>query len=119
MMRSDIEAHLPLTPVTFEVLLALGDGERHGYAIMREVEERTEGAVRLRPGTLYRAINRLLEMGFLEEAEERPDPAHDDQRRRYYRLTELGRRVAVAEAERLARVVMVARAKKLLRPREA
>lgn len=86
---------------------------------MLEVEERTGGAVTLRPGTLYRALSRMLEDGWVEEAEGRPDPELDDERRRYYRLTGLGRRVAAAEARRLAEEVEWARAKKLLRPREA
>lgn len=118
-MHGDIRPHLPLTSVAFEILLALADGERHGYGIMQEVEDRTDGAVRLRPGTLYRAIGRLLDVGLLEETEERPDPELDDERRRYYRLTDLGRRVAVAEAERLARAVRTARSKKLLPARHA
>jgi len=116
---SDVHAQLPLTTTVFQILLALADGERHGYAIMREVEERTAGAVRLRPGTLYRALNRMLDDGWLEEVEERPDPELDDERRRYYRLTALGRRVAAAEAQRLAREVEWARDKKLLRPEQA
>lgn len=111
--------HLPLTSVVFEIMLALADGERHGYRVMLDVERRTGGAVRLRPGTLYRAINRMLESGFIEETEDRPDPSIDDQRRRYYRLTHVGRRVAAAEAERLASAVQSARAKKLLHGKQA
>ena len=112
---SDIERHLPLTPLAFEIMLALTDGERHGYAIMRAVEERTSTSA-LHPGTLYRAIGRLVDAGMLEELEERPDPDTDDDRRRaYYRLTRFGRRVATAEAERLAGQVMEARARKLLK----
>ena len=110
---------LPLTSVVFEILLALADGERHGYAIMQEVEDRTGGAVQLRPGSLYRAVNRLLESGLVAESEERPDPAQDDQRRRYYRLTAMGREVAQAEAQRLEWAVASARSKKLLGSREA
>lgn len=105
---------LPLTPAVFHILLALADGERHGYAIIKEVESLTEGRMRLGPGTLYGSIKRMLEEGFIEESDERPDPALDDERRRYYRLTEFGRRVAAAEASRLQRVVTAARAKKLL-----
>ena|ERR1044071_6856848 len=108
------EEILPLTPAVFHILLALADGERHGYAIIKEVEALTDGRMRLGPGTLYGSIKRMLEEGFIEESEERPDPALDDERRRYYRLTEFGRRVAVAEATRLQRVVASARAKKLL-----
>jgi DNA-binding PadR family transcriptional regulator len=98
----------------FHILLALADKERHGYHIMREVDERTSGSVKLGPGTLYGSIKRMLNDGLIEELEERPDPQLDDERRRYYRLTNLGNRVAVAEAERLERLVKSARAKKLL-----
>ena len=94
---------LPLTPAVLNILLALADKERHGYGIMREVEERTEGQTRLGPGTLYGSIKRMLADGLIEESDERPDPAMDDQRRRYYRITDFGRRVAAVEAERLAR----------------
>ncbi|HYN26577.1 MAG TPA: PadR family transcriptional regulator [Pyrinomonadaceae bacterium] len=105
---------LPLTPAMFHILLALADRERHGYHIMQEVEERTEGSVRLGPGTLYGSIKRMLSDGLVEESGERPDPEMDDERRRYYRLTDFGYRVATAEAERLARLVKSARNKKLL-----
>jgi DNA-binding PadR family transcriptional regulator len=105
---------LPLTPAMFHILLALADRERHGYHIMQEVEERTEGKVRLGPGTLYGSIKRMLAVGWIEETEERPDPEMDDERRRYYRLTAFGYRLATAEAERLARLVKSARLKKLL-----
>jgi len=105
---------LPLTPAMFHILLALADRERHGYHIMREVEERTEGMVRLGPGTLYGSIKRMLSDGLVEESGERPDPEMDDERRRYYRLTDFGYRVATAEAERLAGLVRSARSKKLL-----
>ena len=108
---------LPLTPAMFHILLALADRERHGYDIMREVDERTEGKVRLGPGTLYGSIKRMLGDGLVEELDERPDPELDDERRRYYRLTDFGHRVAVAEAERLARLVKSARIKKLLTTR--
>ena len=107
---------LPLTPAVLHILLALADEERHGYGIMKEVEGRTGGEVRLGPGTLYGAIKRLLADGLIEESDERPDPALDDQRRRYYRITEFGRRVAGAEAGRLRELVDTARAKKILRP---
>ena len=105
---------LPLTPAMFHILLALADRERHGYRIMQEVEERTEGSVHLGPGTLYGSIKRMLSDGLVEESGERPDPEMDDERRRYYRLTDFGYRVATAEAERLARLVKSARSKKLL-----
>lgn len=98
----------------FHILLALADKERHGYDIMREVDERTEGSVRLGPGTLYGSIKRMLKDGLVAESDERPDPEMDDERRRYYRLTDFGYRVATAEAERLAKLVKTARAKKLL-----
>jgi DNA-binding PadR family transcriptional regulator len=101
-MRAAPEDFLPLTPGFFEILLTLSAGEAHGYAIMQQVTERTDGRVRLLPGTMYRAFNRLGEQGLIEETGERPDPGIDDQRRRYYRLTDLGRQVAAAEARRLA-----------------
>ena len=101
MDRIRVAAFLPLTPVAFEILLALADGEQHGYSIMREVERRSLDGVVLHPGTLYRALARLLENGLIEELDDRPDPAHDDERRRYYRLTETGIAVARAEADRL------------------
>jgi DNA-binding PadR family transcriptional regulator len=108
------ESHLPLAPATFEILLTLVDGERHGYAIMQEVAERTEGAVRLGPGTLYGALKRLLEGGLVEEGSERADPELGDERRRYYRLTGFGLQVARAEARRLDAMVRAARRKKLI-----
>lgn len=113
------ESHLPLAPATFEILLALVDGERHGYAIMKEVSERTEGAVRLGPGTLYGALKRLLDGGLVEEGGERADPELGDERRRYYRLTKFGLRVARAEARRLSAMVRAARSKKLIGPEHA
>jgi DNA-binding PadR family transcriptional regulator len=113
------EELLPLTPAVLHVLLALADEERHGYGIMKEVEGRTGGEVRLGPGTLYGAIKRMLADGLIEESHERPDPELDDQRRRYYRITDFGRRVAGAEAERLAGLVNTAREKRLLRRPEA
>jgi DNA-binding PadR family transcriptional regulator len=109
-----VEQYLPLTPATFQILLALADSESHGYGIMQEVETRSQGRVRLGLGTLYSSIKRLLNDGWLEESQSRPDPAIDDERRRYYRLSALGRQIAVAEAERLANLVADARAKKLL-----
>jgi DNA-binding PadR family transcriptional regulator len=108
------ESFLPLTPVAFEILLALADGERHGYSIMREVERRSSGTVSLHPGTLYRALARLLENGWIDELDERPDPGTHDERRRYYQLTERGVAVARAEAERMASQLSAARARKLL-----
>jgi DNA-binding PadR family transcriptional regulator len=108
------ESFLPLTPAIFHILLALAGGEHHGYGIMQEVDAGTDGQLKLGPGTLYGSIKRLLADGLIEESDERPDPALDDQRRRYYRLTEWGRRVAAAEAGRLERLVAEARAKRLL-----
>lgn len=108
------EDFLPLTPAMFHILLALADKERHGYHIMREVDERTNGNVKLGPGTLYGSIKRMMADGLIEELEERPDPELDDERRRYYRLTDFGYRVASAEAQRLEQMVRSARAKKLL-----
>ena len=113
--RRDPRSLLPLTPAVLHILLALADEERHGYGIMKEVEERTGGEVRLGPGTLYGANKRMLADGLIEESDERPDPGWDDQRRRYYRITDFGRRVAGAEAERLQGLIDAARAKKLLR----
>ena len=105
---------LPLTPAAFHILLALADGEKHGYGIMREVAAQTEGKMRLGPGTLYGTIKRMLADGWIEESDERPDPELDDERRRYYRLTDFGQKVARAEAERLSSLVSVARAKRLV-----
>ena len=102
------ERYLPLTPVVFEIALALASGERHGYEIMQEVERRTDGQIVLHPGTLYRALGRLLDQGLIEELDERPSSG-DDERRRYYRLTSLGHAVARAEVERLASQVTAAR----------
>ena len=112
--NEDAEALLPLTPAVFQILLALSGGERHGYAIMREVEASTQGQLRIGPGTLYRSIKHMLAQGLIVEADERPDPALDDERRRYYRLTDFGQRVASAEARRLARLVAQARQRHLL-----
>ena len=108
---------LPLRPAVLDILLALADEERHGYGSMREVEGRTGGRTRLGPGTLYGSIKRMLADGLIEESDERPDPVMDDQRRRYYRITDFGRRVAGAEAERLSALVETARERKLLRGR--
>ncbi|HEY2459557.1 MAG TPA: PadR family transcriptional regulator [Candidatus Acidoferrum sp.] len=102
---------------TFHILVALADSDRHGYSIMQEIAQRTGGEVRLSPSTLYSAIKRLLEQGFIEELAERPDPAHDDERRRYYRLTKAGRRAAVQEAAHLEKLLSDARATGLVRKR--
>lgn len=107
----DPEGELPLTPVTLNILLALADEERHGYGIMLEVSDRTGGKMRMGPGTLYSSIKRLVEGRLIEESEERPAPESDDERRRYYRLTDFGRRVLAAEVERLESMVRAAREK--------
>lgn len=107
------DGHLPLTPAVLDIVLALGDGELHGYAIMREVRRRTDGGRRLAPGTLYRSLRQMQERGLVEESEGRPDAGLDDERRRYYRLTDLGKRVAVAEIGRLEGLVRAARSKGL------
>ena len=99
----------PLPRVAMYILLAIGPEERHGYAIMHEVQRITDGAVRLGPGAIYTTIKRLLADGFIEESDERPDPELDDQRRRYYRLTALGRAVAATEVRRLEALVSSAR----------
>ena len=114
MAEREPEDLLPLTPAVFHVLLALVDAERHGYGIIKEVEGRTEGKVRLGAGTLYGSIKRMLGEGLVVESDERPDPEADDERRRYYRLTDFGRRVVTAEARRLEQLVSVAREKRLL-----
>lgn len=106
--------YLPMTPAVFNILLALADGEKHGYAIMLEVEGNTQGAVKMGPGTLYGSIKRMLAGGLIEESDERPDPALDDERRRYYRLSGLGQRALRLEAERLERQVQVAQLKHVL-----
>lgn len=108
------QALLPLTPPVFHILLALTDEERHGYGIMQDVAAQTNDKLLLGPGTLYGCIKRMLAAGLIEESEERPDPAIDDERRRYYRMTTLGRRVVRAEAERLAGAVTAARSRRLL-----
>ena len=110
----DPEKLLPLTPAVFHVLLALAGGERHGYAIMQEVAESTEGQIKMGPGTLYGTVKRLLEAQLIEESDERPDPHLDDERRRYYRLTGVGEQVVKAEARRYADIVAIARVKKLI-----
>jgi DNA-binding PadR family transcriptional regulator len=108
------EELLPLTPAVFNILLALADGEKHGYGIMLEVEANTKGQVLMGPGTLYGSIKRMLQANLIEESDERVDPETDDPRRRaYYRLTDLGRRILRMEAERLAAQVKIARAKKI------
>jgi len=105
---------LPLTPAMFEVLIALADGEKHGYAVLKEVSRRTDGRVTLSPGTLYAIIRRFVNDGIVAESDERPDAALDDERRRYYRMTDFGRDVAHAEAKRMETALGMARAKSLI-----
>jgi len=105
-----VEDLLPLPPATFHILMAVAEEDRHGYAIIQDVDRRTQGQVRLSAGTLYRSIQRMLEQGLLIETQERPAPEEDDERRRYYRITPLGEAVARAETRRLTDLVRLARA---------
>ena len=109
-IQKEIDGLLPLPAATFHILLALADEDRHGYAIIQDVEARTGGELKLSAGTLYRSIQRMLEQGLLVETRDRPAPEDDDERRRYYRITALGTAVAKAEARRLTRLVRMARA---------
>ena len=109
----DVESFLPLPASVMHIVVALADGEKHGYAIMRDVAELSGGAVKMGSGTLYGSIKRMLDQGLIEETDERPDPGLDDQRRRYYRLTALGHRVGAAEQQRLAALVGAARSRQL------
>jgi DNA-binding PadR family transcriptional regulator len=104
------EDFLPLHKDTFHILVAVADRHRHGYAIQQDIAARTGGQIRLRPSSLYSAIHRMLEDGLIEELDERPDAAHDDERRRYYRITAFGKKVALAESRRLERLLADARA---------
>ena len=113
--QSKDESYGPLTPAMFHVLLALAADDLHGYAILKEVELRTAGKVRLSTGTLYGIIKRLLNDGLILELRTRPADANDDERRRYYRLTQRGRQVATAEAERMDEILAVARTRNLLK----
>ena len=117
--KRTIQSYLPLTSAAFHVLLALADGEKHGYVISKEIARRTNDEVRLSAGTLYGVIKRLLDDNLIGESADRPDFSLDDQRRRYYRLTKLGKDVAEAEAERMERVLAMARAKHVLGPQNA
>jgi DNA-binding PadR family transcriptional regulator len=112
--QPDPDTLLPLPVSEFQILLALVDEERHGYGIKQEVSNRTAGEVALGAGTLYGSIKRMVASGLIEESDERPDPALDDERRRYYRITALGRQAAAAEARRMERLVGIARAKRLI-----
>ena|SRR3990172_9210341 len=111
MTEHNIEALLPLQTATFYILTALGDGERHGYAIIQDIAARTNGAVKLSAGTLYRSIQRLQEQGLIVESRRRPAAELDDERRRYYRITDFGSRVMRAEVRRLAQLIKLARSK--------
>ena len=113
-INPDPRSLLPLTAPVFHVLLALADGDRHGYGIILEIERRTGGAVKIRTGTLYTALARMLKLGLIEESDERPDPESDDERRRYYRVTPFGRDVTKAEAARMRALVALAGEKKVL-----
>ena len=111
--RTEIESLLPLPPATFHILLALVDQERHGYAIIQDVEARTEGDLRMSAGTLYRSVARMVEQGLIVEVTKRPAGRLDDERRRYYRITPFGTAVARAETRRLSELVRMARARGL------
>jgi len=111
--RAEIDALLPLPPATFHILLALVDQERHGYAIIQDVEARTDGELRLSAGTLYRSVARMVEQGLIAEMTKRPAARLDDERRRYYRITPFGTAVAKAEMARLSQLVRLARARGL------
>jgi DNA-binding PadR family transcriptional regulator len=114
MPKIDVQKFLPLKTQWFHIMLALAGGEQHGYAIMQEVLVRTAGKVRLWPATLYGSIKRLIEAELIEESDERPAPELDDARRRYYRLTALGKRVLDAECERLQELVRTIRVKRAM-----
>ena len=109
--QADIDALLPLPPATFHILMAVADGDRHGYAIIQDIAARTGGEVRMSAGTLYRSIQRMQEQGLIVESRRRPDPEEDDERRRYYQITALGSAVARAEARRLTQLLKLARAR--------
>jgi len=109
--QDEIDALLPLPPATFHILMAVADEDRHGYAIIQDIAARTDGALQMSAGTLYRSIQRMQEQGLIVEARERPAPEDDDERRRYYRITPFGLAVARAEARRLTQMVKLARAR--------
>jgi DNA-binding PadR family transcriptional regulator len=115
MTDTTLDAFLPLPTAVFHILIALADRDRHGYSIMQDVAARTDGKVQLSAGTLYSSIRRMLEQGLIDELAESPDPSSTDERRRYYRLTRFGRRVAAAEVDRLNALVQQARATGLVR----
>ncbi|NMB56251.1 MAG: PadR family transcriptional regulator [Leptolinea sp.] len=113
-MIENINPSQPLTPAVFHILMALADGEKHGYSIMKDVERQTNGKIKLGPGTLYGSIKRMLAAGLIEESEERPDPVLDDERRRYYRLSGPGQAALSEECRRLDQAVKIARIKQVL-----
>jgi DNA-binding PadR family transcriptional regulator len=113
-MSEEIQSLLPLTPTVFHMLLALADGDKHGYGIMKAVEQETQSQMQIRIGSLYGSIRRMIEAGLIEETDERPDPDLDDERRRYYGLTSFGRRVLAAEATRIAQAMAVIQRKHVL-----
>jgi DNA-binding PadR family transcriptional regulator len=114
MSEADLQGFIPLKTHWFHILLSLAGGEQHGYGIMQEVLNRTTGKVRLWPATLYGSIKRLVEAGLIEASDERPAPELDDARRRYYRLTALGKRVLDAECDRLQELVHSIRVKQAM-----
>jgi DNA-binding PadR family transcriptional regulator len=105
---ASVQGQVPLSPLLFHILLTLSDGERHGYALKREIARRTGGKLNPGPGVLYGSIGKMVDSGLIEESDERPDPHLDDERRRYYRITAFGRRVAQAEAIRMRDLVHLA-----------
>jgi len=109
----DVQAFLPLPASAMHIIVALAEGEKHGYAIMRDVDQLSDGAVRMGPGTLYGSLKRMIDQGLLEESDARPDSTLDDERRRYYVLTELGQRVGAAEHARLSRLLSAAQVRRL------
>lgn len=113
LIKKDAQPFLPLTPAMFQILLALADGNKHGYAILKDVSRRSEGKIRLSAGTLYGNLARLESAGLIAESSKRPEFSLDDERRRYYRLTDFGREVAVAEARRMEEAIAQAHAKHL------
>jgi DNA-binding PadR family transcriptional regulator len=117
MANPDPDAFLPLKPVAFQILLSLADGERHGYGITQDIASRTSARMRIEPGNLYRSLKTMLDDGLIEESERRPAPDLDDERRRYYRITPLGRKVALAETARLEALVADAKGKRWIRSR--
>jgi DNA-binding PadR family transcriptional regulator len=113
-VKDTITPNQPLTPAVFHILMALADGEKHGYSIMKDVEKQTGGSLKLGPGTLYGSIKRMLAANLIEESDERPDPAMDDERRRYYRMSGTGQKVLAVECKRLEQAVKTARIKQVL-----